>query len=355
MAIRLRTVHKYLSLTLAGLWFLQALSGMILVFQRELDDMRFPPAPKTLDLAALDQGLDALRTAHPDKTLGAIYASGVPNRFEVYMRNTAGKSFFIRMDSDGTVLREQPYNHDFLNASIFVMAIKFHETLFVGDTGEWIMGASGFFLLTNIIMGLKLAWPRRGQWLQALRPWRQRVHGAAAAYGWHRAVGLWLVLPAMVIVTCGVLMIWPFLTSWLGPVAPPPEATRVIGPDEQTLSIGEAIKIGLEHYPGSQLSILATPSSGAPWYEMRFLQPGESRAVFGTSHLFVDAVDGRILAEYDAFDEKGGVKFLNSLYPLHNGEMFGLAGRLVTLAVGTWVITMIALGATLWWRRRRRV
>lgn len=352
MAIKLRTVHKYISLSLAGLWFLQALTGIILVFQRELDDMRFAPAPKTLNLAAFDQGLDALRTAHPDKKLTLIYASGVPNRFEVFMMNGAGKSFAMRVDADGTVQRERPYNHDLLDAGIFTIAIKFHEALFVGDAGLWIMGASGFFLLTNIIMGLKLAWPRRGQWLQALRPWRQRTKGAAATYGWHRAVGLWFGLPALVIVSCGVLMAWSPLTAWLGPVAPPPEATRVIGPGDQTLSIGEAIAVGLEHYPGSQLSILATPRPSAPWYQMRFLQPGEARTVFGTSHLFVDAVDGSILAEYDAFDETGRVKFLNGIYPLHNGEMFGFVGRLVTLAVGIGIITMVILGVVLWRRRR---
>jgi hypothetical protein len=45
------------------------------------------------------------------------------------------------------------------------------------------------------------------------------------------------------------------------------------------------------------------------------------------------------------------------LYPIHTGEAGGVIGRIVSLSVGCWLATMLALGISLWRRTRapRRV
>jgi uncharacterized iron-regulated membrane protein len=39
---------------------------------------------------------------------------------------------------------------------------------------------------------------------------------------------------------------------------------------------------------------------------------------------------------------------------VHTGELGGLAGRLLALAIGAWLVTMVVIGVLLWLRRRPR-
>ena len=42
------------------------------------------------------------------------------------------------------------------------------------------------------------------------------------------------------------------------------------------------------------------PGDESQWYRIRVLQPGESRRVFGTTTVFVDAHSGEVLGEFNA-------------------------------------------------------
>src|SRR3546814_1895563 len=68
----------------------------------------------------------------------------------------------------------------------------------LGAWGSWIVSISGLLLCSNLLLGLIAAWPRRGTWRTALLPIRKGP-AAARLYSWHRAVGLWAVLPAFAI------------------------------------------------------------------------------------------------------------------------------------------------------------
>lgn len=56
----------------------------------------------------------------------------------------------------------------------------------------------------------------------------------------------------------------------------------------------------------------------------------------------------------DGLDESGGDVLLNWLHPLHGGEAFGLAGRLLALAAGLAPIALFVTGLLRWRRRRPR-
>jgi len=47
-------------------------------------------------------------------------------------------------------------------------------------------------------------------------------------------------------------------------------------------------------------------------------------------------------------------EFLDNLYPAHTGEAGGGVGRLLSLAVAAWLLTMLLLGLGRWWTRRSR-
>ena len=126
-------------------------------------------------------------------------------RFDVLLTQTSGESDALRVDGEGTMLRRRPANYDNLHIGIYQIATYLHQTLFLHQTGRWFMGFSGVLLLSNLVLGLCMAWPRKGQWRRALMP---VAAGALTArvYSWHRAVGLWLAFAVFPLVFAGVLM-----------------------------------------------------------------------------------------------------------------------------------------------------
>ncbi len=65
-------------------------------------------------------------------------------------------------------------------------------------------------------------------------------------------------------------------------------------------------------------------------------------------NLFVSATNGRILSDHPSTGAPVGRRFVDSIYPFHTGQWAGIAGRLLVLLQGIWLIAMIILGLQLW-------
>ncbi len=354
---QLRRIHRYVALTLAVLWLSQALTGLLMVFRWEVDDALFVSAGDSprLDLAALGSSIAGIEAGPPARDVYQLYPTGGQvGRYDLYVRDVAtGRSEVVRVDGAGHVLRRLS-NDDIVGGGFIQGAASLHQTLFAGDTGKLIIGLSGLLLLSSIVLGIVLAWPARaGQWRAVLIP-RAARPGAARRYAWHRAAGLWVSVPALVLLGAGVLLTFESsLERWLGQDGEPPELQAAPPLTGDPIAPAQALEIALRRFPSSELSGAAMPTAERPWYRIRVRQPQEVRRVYGTTVVYVAAADGRVLLAQDAFEAPAARSFLNLLYPVHTGEIGGLPGRLVSLACGAWLLTMLILGLGLWWIRRR--
>lgn len=350
----LRRIHRYVALTLAVLWLSQALTGLLMVFRWELDDAPLAGASARADVAALATRVTDIETGQPGSKVVQLYATGgVLGRFDLYVRDAQGETTLVRVDGRGEVLRTRTSDDDPAGMGLIPAAATLHQTLFAGDAGKWIVGLSGALLFSSIIMGAVLAWPtRQGQWRAALLP-RHARPGAARRYAWHRAVGLWLAAPALVLVGAGALMtIESPLERWLGQDATPAELTSAPQPAANPIGLDRALLAAMQRFPAADLSGAALPTADRPWYRIRLRQPGEWRRVYGTTTVYVSAADGRVLRADDALAAPTARAFLDNLYPIHTGEAGGLAGRWLAFAIGAWLFTMLTLGTSLWSARR---
>jgi uncharacterized iron-regulated membrane protein len=351
----LRQIHKYLSLTVAALWLLQAATGLLLVFHWEMDDGALGGPTRALDPAALSASLDELRASRLDSSITGVYPSGgYPGRFDVLVANPAGHIDALRVDGEGTVLRERPWNYDFLHIGWLQIATYLHQTLFMHTTGNWIMGCSGLLLLTNIGLGLSLAWPRAGQWVRTLTPPRAGPT-AAKLYGWHRAVGLWLAIPALLFVSAGVIRAFddPLAAAFDDQRPAPTEAEAAHEPAVSVVSAGGALRTALGLYPRAALSALEFPDEHAAWFTVKLTQPHDLRRISGTTAVYVSSRSGRVLRVYDAGAMPWKTRLWDAVYPFHTGEFAGVVGRILVSVVALWLLTMIGLGVSLWLTRRR--
>lgn len=355
MKPRLRKIHRWLSLSLAIFWLVQATTGVLSIFHWELDDLTAPSVDRPTDVAAIGRRLEALEAADLRTKVSSIWATaGLPNRYDVTVSDELGDtSTAVLIAGDGTILRTRSSDEWLADGGVFETIVGIHHNLLSGDRGAWIVGFSGIFLLSNILLGLKLAWPARGTWRRALRP---RASGApvARSYAWHRAVGLWAAAPAAVLVLCGTLLVFEHgVGEAIGADEVSPDLTAEAAAPLRHTSPGEALATALDRYPGSTFAGMELPDEDAAWYRIRVRQLGEVRRVYGTTVVYVSARTGRVIGQFSAFEAPPARKFMELLYPVHTGEAGGLPGRLAVTAIGLWLLTMIVLGVRLWLARRQ--
>jgi uncharacterized iron-regulated membrane protein len=359
MKATLRKIHRYVSLALAALWLVQALTGVLMVFHWELDDAMVAGEHRPVAAVAVAAAAQRVQREHPGAKVVALYATaGAADRFDIYVENTLGQTDIVRVDGEGNALMTRPLDYDYRRAGLIQAAIVLHQTLFAGDGGKLFLGFSALILLTNITMGLTLAWPRRAEWRRALLPKTSRVR-ISNMFSWHRAVGLWIALPALVLITSGMLVAFEEpLDDLLGTGAAPAvlagvTSTRVNSLVTAGVAPEIAMRVALDRFPTATLASMRMPSQGSPWYRVRLRQPGEARRVYGQTAVFISADDGHLIAVDDALKVSATQRFVDALVPTHTGEIAGLPGRLLALVVGLWLLTMLVLGVLLWSGRRR--
>lgn len=342
-------LHRWLGLGAAAIWLVQALTGILLTFHFEAEDAMLAARHVPADPVAIERRIDALADAGGKAKIDWIWTTaGLSDRYIILHNDSAGVSHKAYIDGAGTILRNaRADDYSFLG-----LMREIHLTLVAGTVGHWILAISGVLLFTNMVFGLIVAWPSRGQWRHALRP-RGRRGSSAGYYSWHRALGLWAGLPALVIVGTGSMILFEH------------EIRDLVGAEEVSLPanpatgkpVGFAVasRVAVAAIPGSRFVGTTMPSAEDASYHAWVRAPGELyRGGYGGSLVIIDANNGNIRGAWPATEADAAQTFVASFYPLHTGESLGLFGRILSLAIGIWLTSTIIVGLLLWWRKRSR-
>jgi len=342
---RLISIHRWLSLCAAVFWLLQALTGILIAFHWEISDASISGQHHPTDLAAIERRIDRISETDGGRITEIWTTAGLPDRYNIYYEDRAGGSRSVRILGDGSVI-DRPRNDE---TRIMGFLVGFHHDLF-GAWGNWIVSISGLLLCSNLLLGLCVAWPKRGTWRIALTPAR-RGPVAARLYSWHRAVGLWAVVPALVIAATGTML--KFESGMAGLVGADDVSLPANPPSGDPIGFAAAAGAALAAIPGSSLTQVAWPEDDDATYRVRVRAPGEIRRAYGGSIVLIDSNNGSVRGTYPIAEAEPARGFMSALFPIHTGEAGGTIGRMLLVAVGLWLITMIVAGALLWWKRRR--
>lgn len=346
-------VHRWLSLAALVFWLLQAISGALIVFHWEINDLTIPGDHRALDLDGLDRRVKQLAPPGSGRTVDSIWTSaGLADRFDIIVVAEAPQvGETVRVDGAGDVLRVRKDGEQWADGGWVGTLVSFHHDLLGGDTGSWVVGVSGLLLLSNIGMGLVVAWPRRGTWRRTLMPPRAGPL-AARRYAWHRAIGLWVAVPALFSVAAGVMLVF---TGTVDKIVQPSSWGIDPVPASGPLSVGmpDAVRTAMRLYPGSKLVAVSYPTPENAVYRVRFRQPGDDARAYGHTAVFVDAVEGQVIGNLDIFEAPPARRFVNGLFAFHTGEFGGLTGRILVMLIGIGLVTMVVLGFQLWRARRK--
>lgn len=355
-------IHLWLGLGLGGLFALLGLTGSVLVFYLEVDGLLNPRIQVTAPAAppAPDAVLQRLQALHPERhgpwRIEMPLAPDRPVLARYYNPpETAGRGFApLMLSLDPRTLEET--SHRFWGEYFTTWLYDLHYTLLLGQTGRKFVGYAGLLLLVSMLTGLALWWPSRARLAAALRP-VLRPGVVRKVYDLHVLPGVYGLAVLVTLALTGTVLALPEVAQpvvgWLSPVTLAfPARAGLLEEGSPRLSLAAAVAIGQSHFQGAELRWIETPGEAGQPISVRFHRAGEPGRRFARNQIWLDPGSGAVLAVRDLRLDSGGDAFLDWMHPLHNGEAFGLAGRILACVGGLLPMLLLVTG-WLRWRHKR--
>lgn len=359
-------LHLYLGLFGGGLFVLISLTGSFLVFHKAIDEWLNPAlmtASGSGPFKSLNEVVATAQTAAPPG--GWLDSVELPSHerdvFLTWHRVPTDKLdqfrwYQVTIDPyTGTVLSRDREWGGYLVSFIY----QLHESLMLDDPGETIVGFAAIFLLISIGTGLYLWWPRPGRLRQAFTFARSgsviRRH-----YDWHKLSGFYSAIILGMLAFTGVYLefseyVVPIVRLFSSVQEFPKEEAMQSLPvsDARPLSVEEAVALARRVFPEGELRSVGMPHGNMGVYQVGLRQPGEVMESSGQSRVWLDQYSGKVLRIHDWRQFTGGETFLAWLFPLHNGEAFGLVGRWIVFFTGFVPLVLYVTALRMWWLKQK--
>jgi uncharacterized iron-regulated membrane protein len=358
MRKRLVKVHLWLGLCIGLLWAVQGLTGALLVFHREADRLVLPAADRG-PMASLDLIVGKASTAANARIERISIIERHGDVVSAEYHDKAGEPRSVLVDSASAKILGGRDLEPIAPASgsFSQWLYHLHQSMLLGEDRDLPTGISGILLFTAALIGIWIAWPRRGAWRSTFA-WQRWRSTDQRLYGWHRAVGLAAGLMLMVTVPCGIYLVFagevrPVLAKMV-PHKLPYRATPAATSMANRIAPQPALAIAQARFPGAAFVSIAMPTPASPVYAVRLRQARETRLWAGVTSVTVNGATGAVVDVYDPLNAPLSNRIADLLFSIHNGEIAGFGGRLLILFVGLSLPMLYAFGVATWWRRRSR-
>lgn len=356
--------HLFLGIILGGLFALIGLTGSFLVFYPEIHRTLNPALALNHDHVPdirYQQVFERLRHEYPQRQgQWRIEAprSGQQPLFARYLKpEEKDPARFAPL-----VVALDPATLDVLHSSFWgddlvTWVYDLHYSLLMGASGKQVVSALGLALFFTLAIGVYLWWPRGRDRLKKSMP-KIRDGSVKATYDLHTYSGAYGSLLLIVLIVTGVGLATP---QWIAPAFAPlsarwsAPAIESAPPVTESVRIGadKAIAIARQRFPEAALRWVEAPASATDTYFLRLKQAGEPSDRFPKTYVWVDQFSGEIVAVRDPMQASAADVFFDWLHPLHNGEAFGIAGRIAALLIGILPACLFLTGLVRWRQKRR--
>jgi sulfite reductase (NADPH) flavoprotein alpha-component len=248
---------------------------------------------------------------------------------------------------------------------------QLHRWLMLGelgdrDIGRQIVGASTLLLIFMALTGLYLRWPR-GPAARRLKTWLVpdfRLKGRAFLWNLHSVIGTWVLPVYLVIALTGLQWSYEWYRDGLYSIAGVERPSGGEGGAREGRGGGQRDARAAADIPTfahawetfsreaagfTSVNVNLATGPGRP-LEFRYLdaQPSHERA-FNT--LAIDK-EGQVARAERYSDKKLPAQLVSSIFPLHSGSYFGLAGVIVFLLASLAMPVFAVTGWMMYLRRR---
>ncbi|RMP08917.1 hypothetical protein ALQ29_05347 [Pseudomonas marginalis pv. marginalis] len=354
-------LHWFFGITAGLVLALMGVSGAAVSFQ---DEILQALNPSVLTVEKRDAGV--LPPAELVRKLEATEGQTVAMLFVESESGKAARVFFTPPPGErrGQLRYFDPYTGDYMGdvvgQDVFGFLLQFHRFLVLGDTGRNITGACTLILVFFCLSGLYLRWPRQAANWRAWLTLDWRKKGRAFNWDLHSVFGTWCLLAYLFSALTGLYWSYDWYSQGLTQLlsdAPQHERVRKRGPAPE----GAA---PVANYAAMWSSIYSNAGPGLSAYNIRMpAVAGQPATVFyllkdsphdrALNQINLDPATGEVKS-HDRYASKSlGSRLLTSVYALHTGSYFGLAGRIV-LTVSSLLMPLFFITGWLLYLDRRR-
>lgn len=347
----LQTLHRWAGLTVGAAFAVLGLSGSLLVFQDDIRDALYPEVMRVAPAGELAPPSRLIAGASQAGTVGMLYYPARPDQ-PVRARVTTAdgaRTDILLHPATAEIIGPQP-------GSLFPILFDLHAHLLSGPTGHTVVGALGLLLVATLVPGIVLWWPRAGQWRTAFTIKR----GAGLRrrlLDLHRVGGALLAIPLILAALSGAAQVYRQslapLAAALGGESLRPGNNATSTESVPARTIDGVLEEARRRLPDGRVTMLVLPRKPGGPMQVRLALPGDPHPKGNGTVQFDGA--GRVLVVRRASDLPVANWVFDLLpYPVHTGDVFGLGGRIVTLAGGLALPLLYGTGLWLWLRARRR-
>ena len=365
-------VHLWLGLVLGLLLSIFGITGSILVFHAEINELLNPqlltvsPSNGNFNYKPLTEIILAGQAAMPQKAenrfatyprnnqaaFKLVYsvplAGDVTENWEVYVNpyttNVIGKRLMSRSDS--------PFPKTFIN-----FIFELHYVLLLGESpGYVIVSSISALLIISVLTGLIVWWPLTGRWLQALVI-KRKASTERFVFDLHKTVGFYSTLVLLPVLFSGIYMNVPEhvvpVLELFSPVTYRYWFHSTPIPDASPITMAQAVAIADKRYPTGRPDWIYGATSPTSTYTVCKNDVEESGSILHRRCVVMDRYSGNILDVDDPTIGTAGEVFTHWQWPLHSGQAFGWTGRILVFLSGLACPVLFVTGVLRWLHKRR--
>lgn len=386
MRPRLVLLHRYVGLVMAPFLFIAGLTGAVISWDHELDEWLNPqmfvaktlgtPLP-ALELASRIEAADPrIRIKYMPLAVepGETLVASVQPRIDP----ASGQAFEtgynqVAIDPvSGEIQAKRDWGAASLSReNLLPFLYKLHYSLHIPsgwgiDFGVWLMGLIAIGWIIDCLVSLSISFPNLNAWRKSFA-FRWRDGGYRLNFDLHRSGGVWIWLLLLVLAVTSVSMnmqhqVLRPVVSMFSTLTPSPFATRAPAPEnkpiephitrEQAIALAEA-DARQRGWTAATGGLFLSTEFGV--YGVGFFESGNSHGDGGLGNpwLYVDSLSGTAAGANIPGTGSNGDIFLQAMFPLHSGRIFGLPGRILISLTGLAVAVLCVTGVIIWFRKRR--
>jgi uncharacterized iron-regulated membrane protein len=377
-------VHLYLGLLAGGVLAVVGLTGSILVFYEELQEILnaeqiviAAPPEGELKKQSLDEIIAAAETAKPKGS--KFFAIYYPRNAEVAYK----LMYFVRdpqlsNNGNGYYVFVNPYTAKVTGVQFWYFAdgsrywgipfvsfiMQLHYCLLMGDMGVLIVGILAAMSLISVLTGLILWWPLTGKFRQALTI-KTKASFVRFNFDLHKTAGFYTAIVIIPVLFSGVYFNLPDRINilvnlftpvtrnnpWSGLAATDFNSTKLPGQKPVSYAAIEAAVQSL--YPTGRLWLFYAPEDDKGTYIIQKRDADDLSRFVGYRDFVLDQYSGKILASYQSGTGNKGDVFLDWQWPLHSGQAFGWTGRILVFSAGLVCPVLFITGMMRWLQKRK--
>lgn len=362
-----RTLHRSLGIGL-GVWFaLVGITGSILVYEDPIDAWLNPgllvDRHEGLPLEP-DEILDRADQAYPRARIERLRMPSSPG--EVYRvqlmpwpnrRNESPRIEAMFGPETGELLGSREIERlGFSPPHALHTVYEFHRSVLLGAAGSNVVGIAGFLMLTSVVTGLAVAWPRNRSGWKRLVSVKVRAGGTRVLFDFHRSAGSVLFALVLVSTITGTTLVYinyvrDLVSVFSSVDAFPTIPWRSVRYD-QWLDFRVLVREVRDAYPDRTIAEVHIPSQITGGYLFYLRGPADVHRL-GDTILWVHPATGEILVERSDRTRTRGETVMHWLFPLHSGMAFGRPGMVAMCVAGPLPILLALTGLWVWLRKRR--